>query len=97
VSSGDPGRPPPAPLSLAKIERPSGRSLRAEGAKWVVEYCEHVNRGPLGIWIRPLALAGAVFVALSVGFHFDAVGALTVASLTALSVRQADRWAHRTL
>jgi hypothetical protein len=44
-----------------------------------------------------LALGGVVFVALSMGLRFDAVAALTVASLTSMSVRLADRREHRIL
>jgi hypothetical protein len=56
-----------------------------------------VSQTALRIWMRPLALGSAVFVALSVGFHFNSVDALTVATLTSMSIRLADRRTHRTL
>jgi len=45
--------------------------------------------------VRPLALGGIVFVALSVGFRLDAVAALVVGSLTIMSVRLAEQRTHR--
>lgn len=56
-----------------------------------------VKSAAMRIWTRPLALGGVVFVALSAGFHFDTVAALTVASLTAMSVRLAHRLTHQPL